>query len=271
MKLYFTSPKFKKLIPDWILTIGLVIFFFNVTEVARPFMRQFSLDDASISHPFATKERVTDNELYVWSAIVPLVIIVILSALNASTTFDKLHLITVSSVGLWFTVSVTSVLTDILKCWIGNPRPDFLARCGAREGTPTNVLVDISVCTAPLGEMYLLDGMKLTPSGHSSLAFSGLGYLTLWLLGQYKVLNVKQRSSMLTILLLSSPMLLAVYIALSRTQDYRHHFFDVLFGSVIGLVFAFLGYKKYFSSIFGESSNIPLEWDNVEYWAERSI
>lgn len=259
MRLYFTSAKFAKLVPDAVLAVALVVFFFRVTEVARPFMRQFSLDNAAIAHPFATKERVTDNELYLWGAIVPLAIIVVLSAWMGSTKFDKLHLISVSSVGLWFTVSATSVLTDILKCWIGNPRPDFLARCGPRDGTPTNVLVDVSVCTAPLGEMYLIDAMKLTPSGHSSLAFSGLGFLTLWLLGQYKVLNSKTRTSMVTIMMICSPMLLAAYIALSRTQDYRHHFFDVLFGSIIGILFAFMGYKKYFPSLKSDTCNLPKE------------
>lgn len=61
LQIYFTSSKFRKFIPDWIVVILLVIIFFQVTEVAQPFARQFYINDPTISHPFATQEQVTDN------------------------------------------------------------------------------------------------------------------------------------------------------------------------------------------------------------------
>lgn len=56
------------------------------------------------------------------------------------------------------------------------------------------------------------------------------------------------------------PILVAAYIALSRTQDYRHHFFDIGFGSAIGIVFAVIFYYKYFNSLSDESCNVPIDY-----------
>lgn len=95
-----------------------------------------------------------------------------------------------------------------------------------------HTLVDISVCTGPLGESVLIDGLRSTPSGHSSISFSGLLYLTLWLLGQFKLLQPRSSSRYIyNYLVVFSPLLLATYVALSRTQDYRHHFADIILGS----------------------------------------
>ena len=258
LQIYFTSSKFRKFRPDWIVVILLVIIFFQVTEVAQPFARQFYINDPTISHPFATQEQVTDNQLYLYSVLIPSLIISLISLYLGESNFEKLHNLQVSCLGLWLSVCVTSVLTDVLKCWISKPRPDFLERCGPQKGTPENKLVGIEVCTSPLGPMYLSDGLKSTPSGHSSMAFSGLLYLSLWLVGQFKL--IQKRKLIGYVLIAGLPILVAAYIALSRTQDYRHHFFDIGFGSAIGIVFAVIFYYKYFNSLSDESCNVPIDY-----------
>ncbi|KAG5417525.1 hypothetical protein I9W82_005161 [Candida metapsilosis] len=247
-QLYFTSSRFKSYIPDWITVIVLIFIFFQVVEHWEPFHRQFYINDPKLMHPFATVQRVTDNQLYVYSTLIPGIIIIITSLFIAPTNVDKLHLIQLSLLGLLFSVSSVSVLTDILKCWIGNPRPDFIQRCGPDPQTPVDTLVDISVCTSPLGEMYLSDGLKSTPSGHSSMAFGGLLYLSLWYIGQLQVLK-REKHRMGLLLVAALPILFAAYIAFSRTQDYRHHFFDIGFGSLLGIVFAWFTHWKYFGRL----------------------
>ncbi|KAI5958007.1 hypothetical protein KGF57_002815 [Candida theae] len=251
-QLYLTSSRFRSYIPDWIVVICLIFVFFQVVEHWEPFHRQFYINDPRLLHPFATVQRVTDNELYVYSTLIPGVSIIITSLFIAPTNVDKLHLIQLSLLGLLFSVSSVSVLTDILKCWIGNPRPDFIQRCGPDPQTPVNTLVDISVCTSPLGAMYLSDGLKSTPSGHSSMAFGGLLYLSLWFIGQLRIFK-REKHRMGLILVATLPVVFAAYIALSRTQDYRHHFFDVAFGSLLGIVFAWFTYWKYFGQLTSAS------------------
>ncbi|KAI5964580.1 uncharacterized protein KGF55_001649 [Candida pseudojiufengensis] len=279
-KLYFTSSKFKSYIPDWILLLISLILFFKYFEILKPFNRQFYINDPKLLHPFATIERVTDNQLYIYSTIIPIIIIIIVSIYLRTQrkfksfeniNFEFLHFLQVSILGLLLSVTLVSIITDILKVWIGNPRPDFIARCGPKSGTPINTLVDVlDVCTAPIGEIYLLDGMKSTPSGHSSMSFAGLGFLSLWLLDVFNNLNFinnrdivdfnnnnpnsnKKSSNFQLIfkIICILPLIFASYIALSRTQDYRHHFFDIIFGGLLGLILCYTIYKKY----FGQNGN----------------
>lgn len=220
----------------------LLLYFFLVAEPSKPFVRPFRISDTTIQFPFATEERVTDNELYVLSCLVPTAVIFLwceaLFRLKKLTRYQSSRLLNISLLGLWIALSVNGVVTDILKAWIARHRPDFLARCVPAVGTPADALVGIEVCTAPLGGVLLIDGMKSTPSGHSSISFSGLFYLSLWL---FRQVGGRHLGYQLAAWL---PSLLAVYIALSRTQDYRHHYSDVVLGSAIGIAMAWMGYRR---------------------------
>lgn len=228
-----------KIHPDWLTVAVLLAVFFLWLEPAEPFYRQFVLSDHRLQHPFAEHERVTDNQLYFLSAIVPTAIIAFFQyGFSKDTVVSQRTLL-----GLWVSLTVNGCLTDILKNWIGNPRPDFLDRCGAAKGTPIDQIVTVSVCTMPRGALAIVDGMKLTPLGHSSIGFSGLFYLLLWAWQWARVQKKEIRFA--SLLVVAAPALLATYIALSRVQDYRHHFFDVFFGLAMGITAATLSWYKY--------------------------
>ncbi|CCG21130.1 hypothetical protein CORT_0A07450 [Candida orthopsilosis Co 90-125] len=249
-----SSSQFKSYFPDWIIVAILRTIHNQFGKHWIPFQRLFHINDLSISHPYASTQRVGRFQLYLYSTYIPCVIIIFLSISRGSSVHSRLRLSQVSLLGLLFSVSAVSVLTDILKCWIGNPRPDFIARCGPALETPVDTLVGLSVCTSPLGNKHLYDGLRSTPSGHSSMAFAGLLFLSLWIFNQYGILaRVKYRAGLIIVSCL--PVLVASYIAISRTQDYRHHFFDVIFGSSLGIVFAWFSHWKYFGnySEVGES------------------
>ena len=225
-----------KFTAEWLVVVGLLLYFYLVAEPSKPFVRPFRLSDPSIQFPFATHERVTDNQLYVISCILPsLAITAWCTALlkrKKLTKFQFQQLVNTSLQNLWLSISITGVITDVLKAWIARHRPDFLERCGPIVGTPIDKLVGIEVCSAPLGQIYLVDGMKSTPSGHSLIAFAGLFYFSLWIYSRIGHLSIGyQLSSCL-------PSLLATYIALSRTQDYRHHYSDIIIGSAMGIAIA---------------------------------
>ncbi|KAM9897833.1 hypothetical protein OXX79_006652 [Metschnikowia pulcherrima] len=124
--------------------------------------------------------------------------------------------------------------------------PDFLARCVPRAGVPRDVLVLAKdVCTTD-DLPRLMDGFRTTPSGHSSLSFAGLFFLSLWLSGQLAVTRPQAGAFRWAVTFM--PTLGAALIALSRTEDYRHHFIDVFVGSCIGLLFATWSYLRLFPS-----------------------
>lgn len=228
---------------DWITVAVLVVAFFGYFERTQPFYRQFKLSDPRLQHPFATKERVTDLQLYFLTTAVPMFVIGMVKMFKKRISQQQVS-VHATIVGLWIALTVAAVFTDILKDWIGNPRPDFLQRCGAVLGTPTNVFVGVEVCLSPLGVNRLADGMKLTPLGHSSMSFASFFYLYLWLGGEGHIPKINRWAWLLLELL---PLFLAAYVAFLRTQDYRHHFFDVFLGLAIGVAAGWLLHKKYHS------------------------
>ncbi|EDK40090.2 hypothetical protein PGUG_04188 [Meyerozyma guilliermondii ATCC 6260] len=235
-----------------LVAVLIVLFFF--TGSIEPFQRQFSLDDLTISHPFAEHERVTNHELFVYCLLVPFVMICVASIVSARRG-SRASVTYISLLGLIIAVFLTSVATDILKNFFGRLRPDFLARCEPAAGTPTDILVLAKdVCTTK-NKGRLLDGFRTTPSGHSSLSFAGLGYLSLWLSGQLVVASPNVGSWRIVVAWV--PAFGAALIALSRTMDYRHHFVDVTLGSILGMVISFVIYRHYFPGIAHEKSYEP--------------
>lgn len=116
-------------------------------------------------------------------------------------------------------IVLTLFVTDTIKNTVGRPRPDLISRCKPAPGTPIDKLVTIDVCTETNHHM-LHDGWRSFPSGHSSFAFSGLGYLALFFAGQMHVF--RPRTDLAKSLLALSPLLGALMIAISRCEDYRY-------------------------------------------------
>lgn len=245
---YLRQPKFRRHLPDWIGTLALAAFFLAVAEHLLPFHRQFKLSDPTLQHPFALVERVSGPEcLLIVSVVPPLVMALVTAVKHRSRPDHAIHVWAVSVLGVFVAVTLAGTVTDILKVWIGRPRPDFLARCGAAVGTPFDEYVTAEVCTAPLGTGVLADGMKSTPSGHLALSFAAFGYLSAWLVAQFGLARAERPVHWYFVAGL--PLLVASYIALSRTQDYRHHFVDIGLGGLIGGVIANGAYRKYFPGV----------------------
>ncbi|ODV82076.1 acid phosphatase/Vanadium-dependent haloperoxidase [Suhomyces tanzawaensis NRRL Y-17324] len=229
-----------------VVLIAVLYFIYIVTYDLAPFERQFYVNDLTISHPFAEHERVDGTQLMLYAVWIPLAIIVA-AGLVFTKPKNKVYVTYVAVVGLGVSTFTTSVLTDLLKNYIGRHRPDFLSRCVPKPDTPKDVLVFAKdVCTTKNLEL-LRDGFRTTPSGHSSLSFSGLLYLSLFLAGQLVVTN-KYVGAWRTVLC-ALPTVGAALIALSRTEDYRHHFVDILIGSTIGIIIAIWTYFRLFPSL----------------------
>lgn len=225
---------------DWIsalvLTAALLVYF----DYLKPFFREFRLDDPSLQHPFAVEERVSDLMLYAVSYALPLALIIAAQAVRRRFQM-KTSLTSVALLGLVLSIAATGIVTDVLKVWIANPRPDFLARCGASATAHTTAYVSVEVCTAPLGVQRLADGMKLTPLGHLLVAFAAMYYVYLWLGREGRFPG----PASVTLAARTAPLGLAAYIALSRTMDYRHHFKDICIGLSLGVIGAWAMYRKY--------------------------
>lgn len=237
-----------------VLLLGVLFILYIIAYSLEPFQRQFYINDLTISHPFAEHEQVTNAGLLFASVWVPCMVIAAIGLIITKPE-NKIYVTYVSIMGLYLSVFTASVTTDILKNLIGRHRPDFLARCQPKDGTPRDVMVFAKdVCTTE-NLQRLKDGFRTTPSGHSSISFAGLVYLSLWLSGQLLITNESLgywRSVVAWI-----PTLQSSFIALSRTQDYRHHFVDVIIGSILGLGIAYWAYRRLFPPISHPKSFEP--------------
>jgi diacylglycerol diphosphate phosphatase/phosphatidate phosphatase len=153
-----------------------------------------------------------------------------------------------------YSIFLTCFITDAVKNAVGRPRPDLIDRCKPAGGTAKDVLVTISVCTET-DHHILHDGWRSFPSGHSSFAFSGLGFLALFFAGQMHVF--RPRTDLSKALLAIAPLLGAALIAISRCEDYRHDVYDVTCGSILGMGIAYFSYRRYYPRLRSPQCDEP--------------
>ena len=123
------------------------------------------------------------------------------------------------------TVAFTVLLTEIIKDSVGRLRPDFLARC-----QPAQNQVNNPPCNGD--PTIIRQGRKSFPSGHASLSFGGLGFLSWYLAGKLRLLD--GRGYVWKAVAVTVPLLGALLVAISRVDDYRHHWQDVTVGGLMG-------------------------------------
>ncbi|OAX82419.1 hypothetical protein ACJ72_03230 [Emergomyces africanus] len=241
---------------DYVSLVVLAGGWIMVQTFVVPFHRMFTLDNVAIQFPFAEVERVPVLWSIIYSGVMPLVLIILWAVIIRPES----HFAHISVLGLLVTLTLTSFLTDIIKNAVGRPRPDLLSRCSPEKGTPAHKLVTIAACAAPESHK-LHEGWRSFPSGHSSFAFAGLGYLAIFFAGQLHVF--RPRTGLARFLFSFSPLLGALMIALSRLADYRHDTYDVTIGSLLGISVAYFTYGRYFPALRSADCDTPYNRANM--------
>ncbi|XP_050440397.1 phospholipid phosphatase 3-like isoform X2 [Adelges cooleyi] len=138
-------------------------------------------------------------------------------------------------------------ITDVGKVLIGEPRPHFLDTCRPLEAVNcTNSYVDHYECSNKVESMYIVrDASKSFPSGHASISVYGSISLAWYLQNKYKT-----GSLLLVPVLQAVCMLWAIFCSLTRITDHRHHWWDVLAGSIIGI-----SITMYINGLFNRRTN----------------
>lgn len=253
-KMLSTSSTLKQYhVIEWI-TAFTLIFLWYLSESAAPFTREFIISDPTINHTHVTVERVSSEACILYTIIIPFFVLIGLSAILAPRPQDRLKFMSITLSTFLVAAFFNGFITNFLKIYMGRHRPDFIARCDPSKRAPIDQYVTIEVCTGNMDT--ILEGMKSTPSGHSSTAFVGMTFFCLWVYGQinaYKTYGSKASK----LLFAFFPLLLAVYIALSRTEDYRHHFVDIVLGSLLGITIAYYFYRREFPRTTSKTSHVP--------------
>ncbi|PSC72042.1 lipid phosphate phosphatase chloroplastic [Micractinium conductrix] len=146
-------------------------------------------------------------------------------------------------------VATTGLLTNWIKCHVGRPRPHFVNRCWPNGARPVFAPDGTPLCAD--GAINPEEGIKSFPSGHTSWSTSGLGFLTFWLLGHLHVFSHGAAMPSRFVVALC-PLLGAVWIGMSRIQDYWHHVEDVCAGFSLGLLMAFCYYRQAYEGLLSQ-------------------
>ncbi|KIK67444.1 hypothetical protein GYMLUDRAFT_69628 [Collybiopsis luxurians FD-317 M1] len=248
MKLYIVS---NRLAQDHYHLISRSIF---LLDNVHGFWRDFSLEDTSLRHPYAVHERVPTVALVFICFVAPLLIQPCINFLTIRSWWDLHNCTIIYPVIL--SLALAGVVTQFSKITVGRPRPDVIDRCQPPSGAtdPTFGLSSSSICTQT--DMAILkDGFRSFPSGHSSLSFAGLGFLAFYLAGKLHLFDHKGHIG--KVWLFVAPFSGAALVAISRTMDYRHHWHDVLVGSILGIVMAYFSYRQYYPSLESEFCHKP--------------
>eukprot|EP00835_Amoeboradix_gromovi_P003598 NODE_245_length_12995_cov_0.297922.p3 type:complete len:254 gc:universal NODE_245_length_12995_cov_0.297922:10414-9653(-) len=203
----------------------------SILELIPPVKQAFFLDDASLQYPLLPST-VSDVMLILLSIVIPFFIIL---AIKQRDSFNSLC-------GLMIGTGLVENLTTIIKVSVGRLRPHFISVCEPEY--PSNRSYDYMHPFYSKGchdeSNYLtINGRKSFPSGHSSMSYAGLGYLSLLIYSKYGHLGNYAR------ILSFLPLWLAAYISLSRILDYHHHIEDVFFGGLMGILGSYLSFYHF--------------------------
>uniref|UniRef100_A0A1B6DGX1 Phosphatidic acid phosphatase type 2/haloperoxidase domain-containing protein n=1 Tax=Clastoptera arizonana TaxID=38151 RepID=A0A1B6DGX1_9HEMI len=138
---------------------------------------------------------------------------------------------------LWYREYISGMLivfflTDLIKVIVREPRPHFLDTCRPREAINcTSGYFSTYTCNnKELSNFRIRDASKSFPSGHAALSVYCFIF-TAWFLSR-RMCGVSQiLVTGLQVLCLSW----AVVCSFTRITDNRHHWWDVLAGSALGL------------------------------------
>jgi len=190
--------------------------------------------------------------LYLIAFAAPVIIQALVNLITIRSWWDFHN----ATLGLVLGLATTGAFTQFTKITVGRPRPDIISRCKPIPASvdPTYQLSTIAICTET-DPAILRDGWRSFFSGHSSLSFAGLGFLSLYLAGKLHLFDRRGHTAKAWIAL--TPLAGASLVAISRTMDYRHHWHDVLVGSAVGFVLAYFSYRQYFPSLESPLSHRP--------------
>ncbi|XP_050295170.1 putative phosphatidate phosphatase isoform X2 [Anthonomus grandis grandis] len=234
----------------------------------NPFHRGFFCEDDSLRHPYH-ESTVPSWTLYITGFglnVITMMLTEILNRPNEKKTFYFMGknipywmFNAYCAIGMFaFGAACSQLTTDVMKYTIGRLRPHFYTVCkpSINCSLPENQFVYHTdfTCTNPLysSSKRIMKEMRLSfPSGHSSFSMYTMVYFAIYLQKRMTWDGSKLLRHTLQFLAVLS----AVFTAMTRVSDYKHHWSDVLIGLLLGATIAIIT-ANYFARFQPENGKI---------------
>ncbi|GET88028.1 phosphatidic acid phosphatase, putative [Leishmania tarentolae] len=176
---------------------------------------------------------------------------------------------------LW-SIVMESCVTAVLKVYAGRLRPDYLSRL--KEAGYTSSMSHLPdpqtnpdfYCALMDTHPALKEGRLSFPSGHSSTSFAVFTVVSLFFVAHLR--PFARHGSFTRLIFCLLPITISLMCAVSRTRDNKHHFSDVVAGSLIGIVSAFLAFHSSFRQVGGATgiyfarTAMDVEYEQLHEW-----
>ncbi|XP_018057000.1 PREDICTED: phospholipid phosphatase 1-like isoform X1 [Atta colombica] len=241
-KIMSICKRLRWLYVDLALALSMIILLVLLEILVQPYQQiGFFCNDPKISFKF-TGDTISIGLILIFSVIMPLLVIWIAEYIyySADSYEDASYYGTRSKlIWRWYGHYAAGILTltllcEAMKVIIGEPRPHFLDTCKPREAANcTNEYIISYTCTnTEVSTWFINDSKKSFPSGHAALSVYTSIFLVWYLQNRMpnRMLFLKPWLQCLT-------SMWAVTCSITRVGDNRHHWWDVLIGDVLGLLF----------------------------------
>ncbi|KAH8926813.1 PAP2-domain-containing protein [Atractiella rhizophila] len=204
----------------------------------------------------------------IWLAALLAFIIPFLFFVIAQIRVRSFEDLNTATFGLLYSLVTAAVFQVFLKWLIGGLRPHFLAVCQPDMNRIIDQAGDLlgngyarlyfqrDICTGDQNQIN--DSLESFPSGHSTAAWAGFVFLSLYFNGKLKTF-ADYRPHYWKMVFFFAPLLGACLISGALTIDKYHHAHDVIAGAFIGTATAFASYRMSYASVWDFRFNhLPL-------------
>ncbi|KAJ7429014.1 phosphatidic acid phosphatase type 2/haloperoxidase [Mycena latifolia] len=237
---------------DWLLAV-LISLFANFYLDRFQNIPDFDLTDTSIQYSFKDHQTFPNSTL-TYILLFSYVLLLVSNLILSRNMWDLHHAL----LGLTVSFALMGTFVELVRITVGRPRPDFIARCNPFANATNGHffgLANVTVCQTAASDFLIKDGMRSFFSGHACLSAAGLGFNSLYWAGKFHLFN--QRAYTSKAWLVFSPLMVSIYISMTRVVDHRHHWEDVTLGFFLGLLSTYIFYRQFYPPLHDPHCHLP--------------